>query len=394
MAEEILVHDHAYYVLAKPTISDHEYDRLYARTSRDLEQQFPNLINPYSPSQRVGGKPLSMFKPVQHLVPMLSLDNTYSQQEVLEFVKRVQKLLRSDKLEWVVEPKIDGVAISLRYENAVLTVGATRGDGTTGDDITENLKTIRSIPLKLKNPHPSRSDRDRRTISDDEESRVDEPPFLFPSLLEVRGEVYLRLAGFKKLNAERAAAGEEPFANPRNAAAGSLKQLDPKLVSSRPLDAVIYGFGVIGSEGRRPGAEGTRPGKAATAEKPGPVSTQTELIAWLKSLGFKTPEKIWLCRSVEEVFAAISEVDKFRENLDYETDGAVIKLNSLATTGNSGRDSQGSSLGHCLQICCGASRNQAPGHHHPGWPHRSVNAGGGAGPGPAGRQHHQPRHPA
>jgi DNA ligase (NAD+) len=124
LAEEILIHDHAYYVLAKPTISDHEYDRLYGELVA-LEQQFPNLINPYSPSQRVGGKPLSMFKPVQHLVPMLSLDNTYSQQEVLEFVRRVQKLLRSDKLEWVVEPKIDGVAINLRYENAVLTVGAT-----------------------------------------------------------------------------------------------------------------------------------------------------------------------------------------------------------------------------------------------------------------------------
>ena len=210
LVEQIGVHDHAYYVLAKPIMSDREYARLY-RELLDLEKQFPDLITPDSPSQRVGGKPLNTFKSVQHLVPMLSLDNTYSQEEVAEFVRRLQKLLRNEKLEWVVEPKIDGVAISLHYEKGLFTVGATRGDGTMGDDITANLKTIRSIPLKVK--------------ADKQDN--------LPVVLEVRGEVYMTLAGFKRLNAERETAGEETFANPRNAAAGSLKQLDPKLAAKR-----------------------------------------------------------------------------------------------------------------------------------------------------------------
>ena len=146
LVEEIRRHDRAYYVEAKPVISDQEYDRLYHELL-DLEKQFPELATPDSPSQRVGGAPLSEFKSVRHAVPMMSLDNTYSQEEVRDFVKRVQKLLPDEKLEWVVEPKVDGVAVSLRYENGVFTAGATRGDGTTGDDITANLKTIRSVPL-------------------------------------------------------------------------------------------------------------------------------------------------------------------------------------------------------------------------------------------------------
>ena len=149
LAEQIQAHDYAYYVLAKPVISDREYDQL-CRELLDLEKQFPELATPDSPSQRVGGQPLDGFRPVQHALPMMSLDNTYSQEEVREFVKRVQKLLLNEKLEWVVEPKVDGVATSLRYENGRFTVGATRGDGTIGDDITANLKTIRSIPLRLK----------------------------------------------------------------------------------------------------------------------------------------------------------------------------------------------------------------------------------------------------
>src|SRR5439155_11702040 len=147
--EEIRQHDHAYYVLAQPSISDQEYDRLYHQLL-DLEKQFPELITPDSPSQRIGDEPLKAFKPVQHLKPMLSLDNTYSQQELREFVNRVQKLLPKEELDWMVEPKVDGVAINLRYENGLFTCGATRGDGTTGDDITANLKTIRSIPHRLR----------------------------------------------------------------------------------------------------------------------------------------------------------------------------------------------------------------------------------------------------
>src|SRR5213594_4726321 len=210
LVEEIRRHDHAYYVLAQPTISDNEYDRIY-RQLADLEKEFPQLVTPDSPTQRVGGEPLKAFKPVQHVKPMLSLDNTYSQQELREFVNRVQRLLPKEELDWMVEPKVDGVAINLRYEKGVFTCGATRGDGTTGDDITANLRTIRSIPARLRGGP-------------------------CPTLLEVRGEVYLTKAGFEKLNAERKAAGLELFANPRNAAAGSLKQLDPRIVAKRPLD--------------------------------------------------------------------------------------------------------------------------------------------------------------
>jgi DNA ligase (NAD+) len=281
LAGEIRRHDHAYYIEAKPVISDREYDRLYCELLA-LEKEFPNLITPDSPSQRVGGAPLSAFQPSAHLVPMMSLDNTYSQEEVRQFVERVQKLLPGEKLEWVVEPKVDGVAINLRYEDGAFTVGATRGDGTTGDDITANLRTIRSVPLRLK---------------------------AGPKLLEVRGEVYLTKDGFAKLNRERVAAGEEAFANPRNAAAGSLKQLDPRLVAKRPLDILIYGTGHF--------------------EGSGTPSTQFELLAWLKSLGFRTPEKIWFCRSVADLLSSIEALDQMRHDFRYETDGAVIKLNAL-----------------------------------------------------------------
>src|SRR5258708_850315 len=283
-SEEIRRHDHAYSVEAKPIITDREYDRLYKELI-ELEKQFPELATPDSPSQRVGGQPLGKFETSQHLAPMMSLDNTYSQAEVRQFVERVQKLLPGEKLEWVVEPKVDGVAINLRYENGVFTVGATRGDGTTGDDITANLKTIRSIPLRLR-PGPD-----------------------LPRLMEVRGEVYFPKEAFAQLNAERASAGEELFANPRNTAAGTLKQLDPKIVAKRGLDILLYGTGQV-EGGKMP-------------------HTQAELLAWLKSLGFKTPEKTWFCQSVEELFAAIDELDRVRHSFRYETDGAVIKLNSL-----------------------------------------------------------------
>ena len=284
LAREIQGHDPAYYVEARPVISDFDYDRLY-RELIDLEREFPDLTTADSPSQRVGGKPLSAFASSQHLAPMMSLDNTYSQEEVRAFVERVQKILPDEKLDWVVEPKVDGVAINLRYEHGVFTVGATRGDGTTGDDITANLKTIRSIPLRLK------AARD------------------FPHVLEVRGEAYFTKDMFAKINAERQAAGEELFANPRNSAAGSLKQLDSSLVAKRRLDIILYGTGRI---------EG---GKVP--------ATQVELLGWLKALGFRSPEKFWHCRSTEELLAAIDELDRIRDTFAYETDGAVIKLNSI-----------------------------------------------------------------
>lgn len=287
LAEELRRHDHAYYVLAQPTISDQDYDRKY-RALIDLETQFPELVTPESPTQRVAGEPLKQFVPVRHLVPMLSLDNTYSQDELREFVNRVQRLLGRETLDWMVEPKVDGVAINLRYQEGAFTCGATRGDGTTGDDITANLRTIRSIPGKLKTPP-------------NDHGKV-------PTLLEVRGEVYLTKAGFERLNAERKAAGADTFANPRNAAAGSLKQLDHRIVAKRPLDIVIYGMGRL---------EGLA----------NPPQTHDEMLSWLAAMGFKTPERTWHCHSGDELVSAIDQLDKLRRSFAYETDGAVIKLN-------------------------------------------------------------------
>ena len=283
LTQEIRQHDHAYYVLARPTIADSQYDRLY-RELLDLEKEFPELCTPDSPSQRVGGAPLDKFSQVQHAAPMLSLDNTYSEDEVREFVARVQKLLSAESLEWTVEPKLDGLAVTLRYENGVLAVGATRGDGAMGDDITANLKTIRSLPLKLSGTAPR--------------------------VLEVRGEVFLPTAEFERLNAGREAAGEEKFINPRNTAAGSLKLLDSKIVAQRHLDIVLYGLGEV---------------RGADIPK-----TQMAMIDWLRGLGFKTPEKIWRCTSDDELMAAIHELDGLRKSFTYETDGAVIKLNTMA----------------------------------------------------------------
>ena len=285
LAAEIRRHDHLYHVLAQPVVSDQEYDRIY-RELVDLEKQFPELATADSPTKRVGGEPIKSFAQSRHLVPMLSLDNTYSQEEVRGFVRRVEKLLPHQTLSWTVEPKIDGLAVNLRYEDGALVSGATRGDGTTGDDITSNLKTIRSVPLKLlrtKNP---------------------------PAILEVRGEVYMTRSGFKKLNAERAAAGEEVFANPRNSAAGSLKQLDPRIVAKRPLGALFYGVGRV--EG------GDLP------------ATHDDWLKWLGEHGFKSPEKIWICQSEEELLKAINDLDKIRHDFEYETDGAVVKLNDFA----------------------------------------------------------------
>src|SRR5215469_5626206 len=236
LVAEIRGHDHAYYVEARPNISDREYDGLYHELV-DLEKAFPELITTDSPSQRVSGEPLKEFRPVRHLLPMLSLDNTYSQDEVRDFVKRVQKLMPGETLDWAVEPKVDGVAMSLRYENGKLSIGATRGDGAMGDDITSNVKTIRSVPLRLHTTGKAAKSK-QTNLFDDKADGV-------PPLLEVRGEVYLTKTGFQKLNADRAAAGEETFANPRNAAVGSLKQLDPRIVAKRPLDVVLYGMGQV-----------------------------------------------------------------------------------------------------------------------------------------------------
>ena len=311
LCAQIRAHDRAYYILAKPAISDPEYDRLY-RELLDLEKQYPNLAAPDSPSQRVGGQPVSEFKPVRHRIPLMSLENTYSQPELRDFAQRVQKLLPEEKLRWVVEPKVDGLAISLRYEHGLLVCGATRGDGTTGDDITANLRTIRSLPLRLRPPEGGGRVEGRDLFDTEPACRV-------PEVLEVRGEVYLPKAAFLRLNEQRVAAGEEPFANPRNAAAGSLKQLDPKLVAARPLDMLLYGLGEVRVAGPvdRGGSLGV----------PG---TQHEVLAWLRGWGFRTPERHWVCDDFAALVTAIEELDRARQDLPYETDGAVIKMDDLA----------------------------------------------------------------
>jgi DNA ligase (NAD+) len=282
LREQVGEHNRRYYEEAAPSISDREYDRLYKELV-DLEAQFPKLITADSPTQRVGGKPLKAFEQIAHLVPMLSLDNTYSEEEVAEFYARVTKLLPNEKIPVVIEPKVDGVAVSLLYENGKLRHAATRGDGAVGDDITQNIRTIRAVPEQLRGNAPK--------------------------LLEVRGEAYLDKKGFEKLNAERAEAGLPVFANPRNAAAGSLKQLDPAIVAKRPLGVVFYGTGAT---------EGLD------------VDLHSKIFPLLKKLGLPSSERWWLGDSVEEILRAIRELDGLRHDFPYQTDGAVVKVDSFA----------------------------------------------------------------
>ncbi len=282
LRREICKHDQLYYEKAAPIINDRDYDRLYKELV-DLESQFPDLVTPDSPTQRVGGKPLKAFEQVSHLIPMLSLDNTYSEQEVKNFYARIQRLLPDEKLPVVIEPKVDGVAVSLIYENGKLRQAATRGDGNVGDNITQNIRTIRSVPERLRDGAPK--------------------------LLEVRGEVYMDRKGFEKLNEERKKQGLPLFANPRNAAAGSLKQLDPAIVAKRPLGIVLYGTGAT---------EGLD------------IDVHSEVFPLLKKLGLPATERWWVAESVEGILDAIHELDGIRHKFAYQTDGAVVKVNSLA----------------------------------------------------------------
>ena len=278
---ELERHNRLYYVEAAPEISDREFDRLL-RELQDLEAAHPELQTPDSPTQRVGGEPLAGFAQVPHAVPMMSLDNTYSLEEMREFDARIRKALGVDSVDYVLEPKVDGVSISLRYERGVLQVAATRGDGKTGDDVTANAKTIRAIPLRIPSPAP---------------------------VLEVRGEAYLGKAAFARLNAERARRDEPLFANPRNATAGSLKQLDPKVVAARPLAAVFYATGALA------GVE---------------FATQADVLRELKKLGFPVAKLWWECRGIDEVIARAEELQRRESELEYEMDGAVVKINRLA----------------------------------------------------------------
>lgn len=280
LSAELHRHNRLYYVEARPEISDQQFDTLL-RELQDIEAKFPDLRTSDSPTQRVGGAPLEGFTQITHTVRMMSLDNTYSEEELSAFFARVQKGLGREKIDCVIEPKVDGVAITIRYENGILKYGATRGDGQTGDDVTNNLKTIGRLPLRL--------------------------PKDGPQSFEVRGEVFMPKAGFAKLNQEREEAGEAMFANPRNSTAGTLKLLDPKIVAKRPLDIVFYGL-VDAND----------------------VQSQTDVYALLDAAGLRKADLIWHADSAEGLLHAIRELDEKRKALPYETDGAVIKVNSFA----------------------------------------------------------------
>ena len=282
LREEIRRHDHLYYVLAKPEISDREYDRLFERLAK-LEVDHPDLVTPDSPTQRVGGAPLEGFRQVRHAVPMLSMDNTYNEAELRDFDGRVRRGLGGESYRYLVDPKIDGVAVSLRYERGVFVLGATRGDGRTGDDITQNLRCVRSIPLRLIG---------RR----------------LPDVLEVRGEVYWPRSAFDRFNAERQRAGEPTFANPRNATAGTLKQLDPKMLAGRDLAFMAHGFGEV------------RPLRA---------ETQADLLDAFASWGVPVSPHRIVAPDIDAVIEHVHRWDQRRHKLDYETDGLVVKVDRL-----------------------------------------------------------------
>ncbi|MCS7175679.1 NAD-dependent DNA ligase LigA [Pseudothermotoga sp.] len=279
LREEIEYHNYRYYVLADPVITDEEFDKLM-RELIELERQYPELITPDSPTQRVGEKVLDEFRSVPHTEPMLSLDNTYSEEEIKDFDERIKRLLEREEVLYVAELKIDGVSVSLRYVEGRFVQGLSRGDGTRGDDISENLKRVRSIPLRLRKP----------------------------VTVEVRGEVYMPTDVFEKLNEERQKRGEPLFANPRNAAAGTLRQLDTKITSERRLDSFIY--------------------YVVKPEEHG-LKTQWEALNWLRELGFKVNPHSRLCKNVEEVIAYWREWTQKKDELPYWVDGVVVKVNDF-----------------------------------------------------------------
>ena len=286
LRQDLRRYEYEYHVLDNPTIPDAEYDRLFHQL-KALEAAHPELITADSPTQRVGAKPLSGFAQIRHEIPMLSLDNAFSDEEFYAFVKRIEdRLIRlPEPLTFCCEPKLDGLAVSILYVNGILTQAATRGDGTTGEDITANIRTIRNIPLQLLMDNP-------------------------PARLEVRGEVFMPHEGFERLNQQALEKGEKTFANPRNAAAGSLRQLDPKITSKRPLVLNAYGIGI---------AEGV--------DLP---NTHYDRLQWLKSIGIPVNPEIRLCNGTDEVLDFYRDIQNKRSSLGYDIDGTVLKINDIA----------------------------------------------------------------
>nr|QNO51142.1 DNA ligase [Methanosarcinales archaeon ANME-1 ERB6] len=292
LRKKIHYHNYRYYVLNEPEISDAEYDRLFNELE-EFESKYPELVTPDSPTQRVGAKPLEAFGTYKHSIPLLSLNSVSEEEEVRDFDERVRKFIGEAggvaAIEYVVEPKIDGLAMELIFENGVLSVGSTRGDGETGEEITQNLRTIKTIPLRIFSDAASASG----------------VPL---SLLEVRGEVFIPVGKFKDLNTALGEKGARMFANPRNAAAGSVRQLDPRVTASRPLDFFAYGVG------RAEGKE---------------FSTQWEVLAYLRRIGFKISPLIRRFETIQDAIRYHEEVKERRDELDYEIDGIVVKVNSI-----------------------------------------------------------------
>ena len=285
LTAQVEEHGYRYHVLDRPDITDSEYDELFRRLCR-LEQEHPELALPNSPTAKVGGPPVERFSTVRHTLPMLSLDNVTNPDELADFEQRIQRFLKTDEpLEYVVEPKIDGIGVELVYRDGELTVGSTRGDGTNGEDITQNIRTIRSVSLSLR--------REGNAV---------------PRLLEVRGEVFYPTEGFQRLNRQREEAGEYVFANPRNAAAGALKQLDSKITAGRPLDLFFHGMGTV---------------------EPAEFASHAEFLETLRAWGLKPVPLTRVCAGVEEIVAYQEEMESRRDELPYEIDGVVVKVNSL-----------------------------------------------------------------
>ena len=279
LREEIEYHNYRYYVLADPVITDEEYDKLMKRLI-ELEKKYPELVTPDSPTQRVGGKVLEGFRKVKHSTPMMSLDNTYDESEIREFGQRMKRLLGTSEVEYVAELKIDGISIALRYEDGRFRMGITRGDGTEGEDVSENVKLIKTIPLRLRKP----------------------------LTIEVRGEIYMPVDEFKRINEEREEEGLPPFANPRNATAGTIRQLDTSVVASRRLDSFMY--------------------YVVNPETYG-IKTQWEALQFLREIGFKINPHSRLCKNIDEVVEYWKEWTEKRRDLDYWVDGIVVKVNSF-----------------------------------------------------------------
>jgi len=284
LALELEEHDRRYYQDDAPTVSDAEYDALRQRFSA-VEKRFPELVTPESPSQKVGAAPSGRFKKVRHALPMLSLDNAFGEDDVIDFVGRIARFLKlaDDKIDFSAEPKIDGLSMSLRYERGELVTAATRGDGAEGEDVTANIRTLEDVPKKLK----------ARNV---------------PEICEVRGEVYMTKKAFLALNERQKAAGDTIFANPRNSAAGSLRQKDPSITASRPLGFFAYAWGEMSGM---------------------PEATQTGMIKWFEQCGFKTNPLTKLCHSVEQLLAFHRRIEEQRAELDYDIDGVVYKVDRI-----------------------------------------------------------------